>query len=153
MSEHNPNCKPSDKELIWLCHECGGHESAIALLEASEAWIKLYDRGTYNAEAYDALTAALAKSPLEKGSTRDLQDFIQFHHNPIVAQLNEEKKHLASKLLRVAKELREACAACFRVICDHGAIDAVEAELKRIGIKDGFGKRAQDTIAEVENGL
>jgi hypothetical protein len=42
MSEHHPSCRPSDKELVWLCHQCGGHESAedIELDGARLDWLE-----------------------------------------------------------------------------------------------------------------
>jgi hypothetical protein len=36
MSEHHPSCKPSDRDLVWLCSQCGGHESAESLLSHAE---------------------------------------------------------------------------------------------------------------------
>jgi hypothetical protein len=55
-------------------------------------------------------------------------------------------------LLAACKELREAVAALFRV-CYDSDLDVTEAygaELKRIGIADGFGVRAQAAIAKAE---
>ncbi len=31
MTEHHASCKPSDRDLVWLCNQCGGHESAEVL--------------------------------------------------------------------------------------------------------------------------
>ncbi len=28
VSKHHPSCTPSDRDLVWLCAQCGGHESA-----------------------------------------------------------------------------------------------------------------------------
>ncbi len=28
MSQHHPSCKPSDRDLVWICAQCGGHEPA-----------------------------------------------------------------------------------------------------------------------------
>ncbi len=28
MNEHHPSCRPSDRDLVWLCAQCGVHESA-----------------------------------------------------------------------------------------------------------------------------
>lgn len=36
MSQHHPSCKPSDRELVWLCNRCGGHEPASELEERLE---------------------------------------------------------------------------------------------------------------------
>ena len=45
-------------------------------------------------------------------------------------------------------EMREVCAACFRVIAKRPETgNELEAELKRIGMKAGFGVRCQDIIA------
>jgi len=59
MSTHHPSCRPSDRDLVWLCAQCGGHESAEDILEDNTRL-----RGTYVqmcAEALDAknLIAAL----------------------------------------------------------------------------------------------
>jgi hypothetical protein len=33
MSQHHPSCLPSDRDLVWLCAQCGGHESAESILD------------------------------------------------------------------------------------------------------------------------
>jgi hypothetical protein len=48
------------------------------------------------------------------------------------------------------KEMREACAACLRVLYIEGLVDEIENEWKKIGIKRGFGKRCQELIAKLE---
>ena len=54
-------------------------------------------------------------------------------------------------LLNSLKEMREACAACFRVILQFdGATDILDAEFRRIGIREGFGQRASQAIAQAE---
>jgi hypothetical protein len=42
MSVHHPSCRPSDKDLVWLCAQCGGHESAEAIEDGAEflSWIR-----------------------------------------------------------------------------------------------------------------
>lgn len=55
-------------------------------------------------------------------------------------------------LIAAAKECREACAACFRVIAEMGepAITAMEIEFLKAGVTKGFGVRIQDAIARAE---
>lgn len=53
---------------------------------------------------------------------------------------------MANELLDCAKELREALAACFRVIYKQGGVPELEEEFRRIGIKDGLGVRVQEAI-------
>jgi hypothetical protein len=54
-------------------------------------------------------------------------------------------------LLRGAKEMREAAAACFRVIASvPNLIQELEKELHRVGISDGFGERIQEVIKKAE---
>lgn len=31
--QHHPSCKPSDRDLIWFCNQCGARESAEDVLE------------------------------------------------------------------------------------------------------------------------
>ena len=33
---HHPSCRPTDKDLVWHCHQCGESESAEALLDLIE---------------------------------------------------------------------------------------------------------------------
>lgn len=57
----------------------------------------------------------------------------------------------APDMLASLKELREAVAACFRVFAMDGhEPQDLEEEFTRIGLKNGFGKRAQDVIAKAE---
>jgi hypothetical protein len=51
------------------------------------------------------------------------------------------------ELLAPLYELREFAAAAARVIVAGGDMDALEGECKRLGIKDGVGVRAQNTLA------
>ena len=30
---HHPSCRPTDKDLVWYCHQCGEQESAESLVE------------------------------------------------------------------------------------------------------------------------
>ena len=55
------------------------------------------------------------------------------------------KKHLDC-----LKEMREACAACFRVIARHELAEELETELTTSNVKKGFGVRFQDMIKEIE---
>ena len=50
------------------------------------------------------------------------------------------------QLLKPLTDLREFAAACARVIVAHGDVDSLEAECKRLGIKDGVGVRAQEAL-------
>ena len=58
------------------------------------------------------------------------------------------------EIIKTLTEMREVCAACFRVIYfqeDRGYLIAqMEAELKNLGIINGFGKRCQDLIEKLE---
>lgn len=57
----------------------------------------------------------------------------------------------APDLLASCKELREAMAGAMRVIAEHGAlVEAFEAEMRRIGAKDGFGVRVEEAVAKAE---
>jgi hypothetical protein len=57
---------------------------------------------------------------------------------------------MGDELLKSCMELREACAAWMRVVVAHPAagelITAYELETERIGLKEGFGVRAQEAI-------
>jgi hypothetical protein len=48
VSEHHPSCRESDKDLIWLCNQCGAKESAEDLEQ-------------HNAELVDKLDEANAR--------------------------------------------------------------------------------------------
>lgn len=54
-------------------------------------------------------------------------------------------------LLASLKEMRDAAAAMMRVIAvSTRSIDEMEREFLRVGIKDGFGSRAQNAIGQAE---
>jgi hypothetical protein len=55
-----------------------------------------------------------------------------------------------SEQLKSLKQLREFAAACSRVIANNGFTGELATELKRSGVEDGVGVRAQDTIRELE---
>jgi hypothetical protein len=54
--------------------------------------------------------------------------------------------------LKVAldKEMRDACAACFRVIASNNLTEELEEELVRTEIEPGFGVRCQNLIKKLE---
>lgn len=59
----------------------------------------------------------------------------------------------APELLESLMEMREACAACFRVIAtQEGLVDAAEREFTSARLREGFGVRAQDAIAKASEG-
>lgn len=60
MSQHHPSCKPSDRELVWLCNQCGGHEPASELEERLEQLQKAVNSAVF------ALTLA-NKLPTNQG--------------------------------------------------------------------------------------
>lgn len=67
-------------------------------------------------------------------------------------EANARLRSISTDLLASVKELREAAAAMMRVIANHvELISEMGAECQRAGIKDGFGKRAQEAIAEAES--
>lgn len=49
------------------------------------------------------------------------------------------------------KEMRNACAACFRVIARHELAEELETELILANVKEGFGLRFQNAIKAIEN--
>ena len=55
------------------------------------------------------------------------------------------------EIIDCLKEMREVCAACFRVI-DNASMGVVllEYELNKLGIKGGFGLRCQNLIKKLE---
>lgn len=63
-----------------------------------------------------------------------------------------KQRIINANLLAALKETRDAVAAAFRVIYqdEQGLIDFLEAELVRSGVKDGFGKRADEAIQKAE---
>jgi len=68
-----------------------------------------------------------------------------------IAELRANARLIAAapELLLSCMELREACAACFRVISRRSeTADEMEAEFKRIGLIEAFGVRAQDAITK-----
>jgi len=72
-------------------------------------------------------------------------------HPPLEqAQANARLIAAAPELLDACKELRAACAACFRVIGAAGLVDQIEAELDTAGVTEGFGSRAGAAIAKAE---
>jgi hypothetical protein len=57
--------------------------------------------------------------------------------------------------VELLKEMREACAACMRVIAqtpDPTIMDRLGVELRRSGVSEGFGVRTQNFIAANEKG-
>ncbi len=58
------------------------------------------------------------------------------------------------RLIESLKEMRDACAAAMRVIMTHNdyvrLANYYDTELEASGVKQGFGKRADDLIREVE---
>jgi hypothetical protein len=55
------------------------------------------------------------------------------------------------EILLVLKEMRDACAACFRVIAiDDKSVRLLSVALKEAKIKEGFGGRCQDLIKKLE---
>jgi len=55
------------------------------------------------------------------------------------------------QLIAGLKEMREACAACFRVIIRYpGAAQQLDEELAKAGVPPGFGVAVQTLIAAAE---
>jgi len=52
--------------------------------------------------------------------------------------------------IKCLKEMRNACAACFRVIARHELAEELEEELVLSNIKEGFGFRFQELIKKFE---
>ena len=62
----------------------------------------------------------------------------------------DDLREQRDELLAALKEMREACAAAFRVI-QHGNLSgAFIKEAEAAGVTNGFGVRAQDAIAKAE---
>lgn len=59
----------------------------------------------------------------------------------------------ATDLVAAAKECREACAACFRVLVSHGLAERTDQEFSAAGVKNGFGVRIQEAIKEMESSI
>ncbi len=57
-----------------------------------------------------------------------------------------EMKHLDQVDIDCLIEMRNACAACFRVIADNDLDFSLAFQLRKSGIKDGFGVRFQELI-------
>lgn len=74
----------------------------------------------------------------------------------IAAEQAEARLNAAApQLLKCLKETRDVAAACFRLInesTDEYLMDDLEAELRRIEIADGFGKRADEAVRLAETG-
>ena len=67
------------------------------------------------------------------------------------AEANARLIAAAPDLYEALKEMRNACAAAMRVIAtDALAVTEWEAELRRIGVTDGFGVRANAALAKAE---
>lgn len=52
--------------------------------------------------------------------------------------------------IKLLKEMRDACAACFRVIARHGLAKELEIELTISYVEKGFGVRFQKLIDELD---
>lgn len=64
-----------------------------------------------------------------------------------LAKVSAEKAELVAALT----EMRDVSACAFRVLVSSGAdLDAFIAELRRVGIPDGFGQRANAVLAKVK---
>lgn len=57
---------------------------------------------------------------------------------------------LLTPTIACLKEVREACAACARAIVRRGILETFEEEAHAVGVKPGFGVRAQEEIARLE---
>jgi len=67
-----------------------------------------------------------------------------------VAEANAHLMAAAPEMLEALMELREACAACFRIIAQEpGLATKLDEEFQRIGLNPGFGVRAQDVVRKV----
>jgi hypothetical protein len=73
-SEHHPSCRPSDRDLVLLCAQCGGHESAdfvlAALIKAREtiralhgdvAW-EIYEKHSPEMKQIDAALTSMGEN-------------------------------------------------------------------------------------------
>jgi hypothetical protein len=85
---------------------------------------------------------------------RSVHPFL-FPPNSVISGIMEAKMEELPEIIHTLKEMREVCAACFRVIyfADGGVdylINGMEVEFKRLGIDNGFGKRCQDLIEKLE---
>jgi hypothetical protein len=61
--------------------------------------------------------------------------------------MSDNEKELIASL----KELRDACAAALRTFETNDGFEDFLAELRRINIEPGFGKRADDLIKKLES--
>lgn len=59
-------------------------------------------------------------------------------------------KQRVKELVEAAEQARDAAAAAFRVAAQTGTWDALEAEMKKAGVREGFGKRLDSAIARVK---
>ena len=55
-----------------------------------------------------------------------------------------------TEIIEILKEMREACAACFRVIARYDLSAELGHELGETIVKDGFGVRCQKLIKKLE---
>lgn len=61
-----------------------------------------------------------------------------------------EFEEAVKELVEAAEQAREAAAAAFRVAEQTGTWDALETEMKKAGVCEGFGKRLDSAITRVE---
>jgi uncharacterized protein YqfB (UPF0267 family) len=72
-------------------------------------------------------------------------------YNSVISGIKEAKMEELPEIIKTLKEMREACAACFRVISNNESmVLLLDAHLKEIGVEDGFGVRCQDLIEKLE---
>lgn len=57
-----------------------------------------------------------------------------------------------AEIIEVLKEMREACAVCFRVIDRYDLSAELGMELGETIVEDGFGKRCQEMINRLQKG-
>ncbi len=60
-------------------------------------------------------------------------------------------KQIKDEIIPVLKEMREASAACFRVIYAGNLVGHLEMELKKTKVQNGFGTRCQELIGKLES--
>lgn len=71
------------------------------------------------------------------------------NNGPLMARAPELLEQ-RDELLTSLKEMKEAAAACFRVILDGGLMNDLALELRKAGVDNGFGLRANTAIAKAE---
>lgn len=54
------------------------------------------------------------------------------------------------EIISCLKEMREACAACFRVIGRHELTGVLETEFHKTIVQNGFGVKCQKLIEKLE---